>query len=93
GEETAFVPQACIIARKTLKTGWRNPYVLQKNTNFQTYELSNFQTYKLSNLQTYKTYFRIVSAEVSGPPGQRTSRSAGINVMEVFSRFSFVSAS
>ena len=60
GEETAFVPQACITARKTLKTGWRNPYVLQKLTNFQTYELSN--------LQTYKTYFRIVSAEGSEPP-------------------------
>ena len=49
GEETAIVPQACIIARKTLKTGWRNPYVLQKNTNFQTYELSNLRTFKLTN--------------------------------------------
>ena len=64
---TAFVPQACITARKTLKTGWRNPYVLQKLTNFQTYELSN--------LQTYKTYFRIVSAEGSGPPGKEASLS------------------
>ena len=25
GEETAFVPQACITARKTMKTGWRGP--------------------------------------------------------------------
>ena len=24
-EETAFVPQACITARKTMKTGWRGP--------------------------------------------------------------------
>ena len=23
GEETAFVPQDCITARKTMKTGWR----------------------------------------------------------------------
>ena len=55
GEETAFVPQACITARKTLKTGWRNPYVLQKKyelSNLRTYKLTNFQTYKLSNLQT-----------------------------------------
>ena len=25
GEETAFVPQACITARKTMKAGWRGP--------------------------------------------------------------------
>ena len=25
GEETVFVPQACITARKTMKTGWRGP--------------------------------------------------------------------
>ena len=25
GEETAFVPQDCITARKTMKTGWRGP--------------------------------------------------------------------
>ena len=27
GEETAFVPQTCITARKTLKTGWRSAWV------------------------------------------------------------------
>ena len=30
GEETAFVPQACITARKTLKTGWRSSYKTHK---------------------------------------------------------------
>ena len=29
--------------------------------------------YELINLQTYKTYFRIVSTDGSGPPGQRAS--------------------
>ena len=65
GEETAFVPQACITARKTMKTGWRGP-----NKNSQTHK-----TYKLTNSQTYKTYFRIVSAEGSGPLGKETSLS------------------
>ena len=36
GEETALVPQACITARKTLKTGWRGSLYLQKN--LQTYK-------------------------------------------------------
>ena len=29
GEETAFVPQACLTARKTLKTGWRSFWYLE----------------------------------------------------------------
>jgi len=29
-EETAFVPQACLTARKTLKTGWRGALRLEK---------------------------------------------------------------
>ena len=45
------------------------------------------QLTKLTNSPTHKTYFRIVSAEGSGPPGQRTSRRDSL-----FSRFSFVSA-
>ena len=28
-EETAFVPQACITARKTLKTGWRGAWRIE----------------------------------------------------------------
>ena len=35
-EETAFVPQACITARKTMRTGWRGP------CSYKTYK-----TYKL----------------------------------------------
>ena len=80
-EETAFVPQACITARKTMKTGWRGPnknsqtHKTYKLTNSQTHKLTNSQTYKLTNSQTYKTYFRIVSAEGSGPPGKEASLS------------------
>ena len=46
------------------------------------------QLTKLTNSPTHKTYFRIVSTDGSGPPGQRTSRRDSL-----FSRFSFVSAS
>ena len=45
------------------------------------------QLTKLTNSPTHKTYFRIVSTDGSGPPGQRTSRRDSL-----FSRFSFVSA-
>jgi hypothetical protein len=33
-EETAFVPQACITARKTLKTGSRDAFVVDDNQCF-----------------------------------------------------------
>ena len=46
------------------------------------------QLTKLTNSPTHKTYFRIVTAEGSGPPGLWTSRRDSL-----FSWFSFVSAS
>ncbi|MCI7599283.1 MAG: hypothetical protein MSS96_11310, partial [Bacteroidales bacterium] len=52
GEETAFVPQACITARKTMKTGWRGPN-------------KNSATHKITNSPTHKTYFRIVGQQIS----------------------------
>ena len=51
GEETAFVPQACITARKTLKTSWRDPC-----TTYVTYK--THPTYKTSPIQSLRGYRR-----------------------------------
>ena len=82
GEETAFVPQACITARKTLKTGCA---VL---TNSQTYKLANSQTYIPTKTIKFTCPLRAADLPGSGPPRQRASRRDSL-----FSRFSFGSAS
>ena len=40
GEETAFVPQDCITARKTMKTGWRGPLSYKKIRTFKLTKLT-----------------------------------------------------
>ena len=80
GEETAFVPQACITARKTMKTGWRGPNKTHQLTNSptrKTYNLTNsqnLQSHHLTKLTTsppHKTYFWIdmCPLRVAGLPG------------------------
>ena len=65
-------------SKKNLENRLRGLYKTHKLTNSQTHKLTNLQTYKLTNLQTYKTYEAYLSAEGSGPPGQRTSRAADL---------------
>ena len=66
GEETAFVPQACITARKTMKTGRRGPNKTHQLTNSPTHQLA-----KLTTSPPHKTYFWIdmCPLRVAGLPG------------------------
>ncbi|MDY5321209.1 MAG: hypothetical protein SPG93_06035, partial [Prevotella sp.] len=73
GEETAFVPQACITARKTMKTGCAaltQTHKLTKLTNSQTYKLTkltNSQTHKLTKLTSGLCPLRAADLTGSGP--------------------------